>query len=76
MHDTCLSNYATGFTVALTSGLNCTKLWKQKMKKYIIFIPLAHICGNINSQFSKLAHYKKDILWQASFLDKVPKIGT
>ena len=37
---------------------------------------MAHICGNINSQFSKLAHYNKDILWQASFLDKVPKIGT
>jgi len=46
------------------------------MKKYIIFIPLAHICGNINDQFSKLAHYNKGILWQASYLDKVPKIGT
>jgi len=45
------------------------------MKKYIIFIPLAHICGNINSQFSKLAHYNKGIRWQG-FLDKVPKIGT
>jgi len=28
---------------------------------------MAHICDNINSQFSKLAHYNKDILWQASF---------
>jgi len=46
------------------------------MKKYIIFIPMAHICGNINSQFSKLAHYNKGIPWQASFLDKVPKTGT
>jgi len=37
---------------------------------------MAHICGNINSPFSKLAHNNKGILWQASFLDKVPKIGT
>jgi len=37
---------------------------------------MAHTCGNINSQFSKLAHCNKGILWQASFLDKVPKIGT
>jgi len=60
----------------LTSGLNCTKLWKQKIKKYKIFIPPAHICGNINSQILKLVHNNKGILWQASFLDKVPKIGT
>jgi len=37
---------------------------------------MAHICGNINSPFSKLAHNNQGILWQASFLDKVPKIGT
>jgi len=37
---------------------------------------MAHICGNINSQFSKSAHNNKGILWQASFSDKVPKIGT
>jgi len=37
---------------------------------------MAHICGNINSPFSKLAHSNKGILWQASFLDKVPQIGT
>ena len=36
---------------------------------------MAHICGKINSQFSKLAHYNKGILWQASVLDKVSKIG-
>jgi len=24
---------------------------------------MAQICGNINSQFSKLAHYNKGILW-------------
>jgi len=37
---------------------------------------MAHICGNINSPFSKLAHNNKGILCQAIFLDKVPKIGT
>jgi len=37
---------------------------------------MAHICGKINSQCSKLAHNNKGILWQARFLDKVPKIGT
>ena len=37
---------------------------------------MAHICGNINSQCSKLAHNNNNILWQASFLHKVPKIGT
>jgi len=37
---------------------------------------LSAISGNINSQFSKLAHYNKGILWQVSILDKVPKLGT
>jgi len=76
MHGTCFRNWATGFTVALTSGLNCTKRMKQKMKNYGIFILMAYTCGNINSQFSKLAHSNKEMLWQARFLDKVPQIGT
>jgi len=37
---------------------------------------MAHACGNMNSQFSKLAHNNKDMLWQAICLDEVPKLGT
>jgi len=46
------------------------------MNNYRIFMLMAYTCGNINSQFSKLAHNNKDVLWQTSFLDKAPKIGT
>jgi len=43
------------------------------MKKHIICIPMAHICRNIESKFSKRAHDIKDMLWQANIKQKVPK---
>jgi len=45
------------------------------MTKYIIFIHIAHICGNINSCYSNLAHNKRSTL-VSIFLNNVPKTDT
>jgi len=53
----------TRTTVALSSRV---KLMKQKMKKYIFFINIAHTCDNTNSQSWKREHSNRN-LWQTNF---------
>jgi len=55
LHGICLSKYwnhkSTEFHYS-TEKVKCTKLRKQKMKIYLIFITMARICGNVKIQLS------------------------